>query len=171
MIGSIYYISCPTKRNVTRLEESRDRVLCHVCDATKWTRRNGRRVQVLKERPQQRNSCRITWLQPNKHLLVKLLHWRVQRTLSRSSLNSLQIRTWSANCLEMTCPSPYWQRAYRILFQRGVYPADDFHMVKKYGQTVLVTQDLALENYLEKYVHLPSFPVYIAAVVTSDVQS
>ncbi len=42
--------------------------------------------------------------------------------------------------------------AFRILFQRGVYPADDFHMVKKYGQTVLVTQDLALENYLEKYV-------------------
>lgn len=38
----------------------------------------------------------------------------------------------------------------RILFQRGVYPADDFHMVKKYGQTILVTQDLALENYLEK---------------------
>jgi mitotic spindle assembly checkpoint protein MAD2 len=36
-----------------------------------------------------------------------------------------------------------------ILFQRGVYPADDFHIVKKYGQTVLVTQDLALENYLE----------------------
>lgn len=40
----------------------------------------------------------------------------------------------------------------RILFQRGVYPADDFHMVKKYGQTILVTQDLALENYLEKLV-------------------
>jgi mitotic spindle assembly checkpoint protein MAD2 len=37
-----------------------------------------------------------------------------------------------------------------ILFQRGVYPSDDFHMVKKYGQTVLVTQDLALENYLNK---------------------
>jgi mitotic spindle assembly checkpoint protein MAD2 len=41
-------------------------------------------------------------------------------------------------------------RLRRILFQRGVYPADDFHMVKKYGQTVLITQDLALENYLEK---------------------
>ncbi|KAK7694763.1 hypothetical protein QCA50_001951 [Cerrena zonata] len=40
--------------------------------------------------------------------------------------------------------------ANTILFQRGVYPADDFHMVKKYGQTVLVTQDLSLENYLEK---------------------
>lgn len=40
---------------------------------------------------------------------------------------------------------------YRILFQREVYPSDDFHMVKKYGQTVLVTQDLALENYLERF--------------------
>ncbi|KAJ6519748.1 spindle assembly checkpoint protein [Mycena sanguinolenta] len=37
-----------------------------------------------------------------------------------------------------------------ILFQREVYPGDDFNMVKKYGQVVLVTQDLALENYLEK---------------------
>ncbi|KAJ7293508.1 spindle assembly checkpoint protein [Mycena rebaudengoi] len=37
-----------------------------------------------------------------------------------------------------------------ILFQREVYPSDDFHMVKKYGQVVLVTQDLALENYLER---------------------
>ncbi|KAH9044825.1 mitotic spindle checkpoint protein MAD2 [Lactarius pseudohatsudake] len=43
-----------------------------------------------------------------------------------------------------------------ILFQRGVYPADDFHMVKKYGQTVLITQDLALENYLEKYLLRPT---------------
>jgi mitotic spindle assembly checkpoint protein MAD2 len=40
----------------------------------------------------------------------------------------------------------------RILFQRGVYPSDDFHMVKKYGQTVLVTQDLALEDYLDRCV-------------------
>lgn len=45
----------------------------------------------------------------------------------------------------------------RILFQRGVYPEDDFHMVKKYGQTVLVTQDLALENYLDKYVGIRGF--------------
>ncbi|KII93898.1 hypothetical protein PLICRDRAFT_36118 [Plicaturopsis crispa FD-325 SS-3] len=40
--------------------------------------------------------------------------------------------------------------ANTILFHRDVYPSDDFHLVKKYGQTVLVTQDLALENYLEK---------------------
>ncbi|TDL28526.1 spindle assembly checkpoint protein [Rickenella mellea] len=37
-----------------------------------------------------------------------------------------------------------------ILYQRGVYPADDFHLVKKYGQVVMLTQDLALENYLNK---------------------
>jgi mitotic spindle assembly checkpoint protein MAD2 len=44
--------------------------------------------------------------------------------------------------------------SHRILFQREVYPSDDFQMVKKYGQTVLVTQDLALENYLDRYVAL-----------------
>ncbi|KLO13976.1 spindle assembly checkpoint protein [Schizopora paradoxa] len=37
-----------------------------------------------------------------------------------------------------------------ILYQRGVYPADDFHLVKKYGQTVMLTQDLAVQNYLDK---------------------
>jgi hypothetical protein len=54
---------------------------------------------------------------------------------------------------------------YRILFQRGVYPADDFHMVKKYGQTVLITQDLALENYLDKYRLSP--PLITRIVLTS----
>uniref|UniRef100_D8PP45 HORMA domain-containing protein n=1 Tax=Schizophyllum commune (strain H4-8 / FGSC 9210) TaxID=578458 RepID=D8PP45_SCHCM len=42
-----------------------------------------------------------------------------------------------------------------ILFQREVYPSDDFQMVKKYGQTLLVTQDLALENYLERRLSHP----------------
>ena len=42
--------------------------------------------------------------------------------------------------------------ASSILFQRGVYPSDDFQMVKKYGQTVLITQDAALEAYLDKFV-------------------
>ena len=37
-----------------------------------------------------------------------------------------------------------------ILYQRGVYPADDFHLVKKYGQTVMLTEDAALVNYLDK---------------------
>ncbi len=57
---------------------------------------------------------------------------------------------------------------YSILFQRGVYPADDFHMVKKYGQTVLVTQDLALENYLDKCVY--SFSDYATTELISPHQ-
>ncbi|KAG9125418.1 Mitotic spindle checkpoint component mad2 [Ceratobasidium sp. 392] len=39
--------------------------------------------------------------------------------------------------------------SYTILYQRGVYPQDDFHFVKKYGQTLLVSQDPALERYLD----------------------
>lgn len=51
--------------------------------------------------------------------------------------------------------------AFRILFQRGVYPSDDFQMVKKYGQTVLITQDAALEEYLDKLVFsLPVSPPF-----------
>ncbi|KAG2059891.1 hypothetical protein BDR06DRAFT_1062646 [Suillus hirtellus] len=37
-----------------------------------------------------------------------------------------------------------------ILFRHGVYLSDDLHTIKKYGQTVLVTQDLALESYLDR---------------------
>ena len=43
---------------------------------------------------------------------------------------------------------------FSILYQRGVYPADDFHLVKKYGQVVMLTQDLAVENYLDKCVSI-----------------
>lgn len=45
-----------------------------------------------------------------------------------------------------------------------MYPADDFHMVKKYGQTVLVTQDLALENYLDKCVRVSSIYAAMAQI-------
>ncbi|KAF9535391.1 spindle assembly checkpoint protein [Crepidotus variabilis] len=62
-----------------------------------------------------------------------------------------------------------------ILFQREVYPSDDFHMVKKYGQTVLVTQDLALENYLErilsqmqKWILTGSVNQLVVAIISKD---
>ncbi|KAK8861549.1 hypothetical protein IAR55_002371 [Kwoniella newhampshirensis] len=35
-----------------------------------------------------------------------------------------------------------------ILYQRGVYPSDDFRMVKKYGLPMLVTADDSLKEYL-----------------------
>ncbi|RGB31156.1 HORMA domain-containing protein [Rhizophagus diaphanus] len=37
-----------------------------------------------------------------------------------------------------------------ILFQRAIYPPEDFKMVKKYGLNVLVTIDDSLKSYLKK---------------------
>ncbi|KAH8596525.1 mitotic spindle checkpoint component mad2 [Bisporella sp. PMI_857] len=37
-----------------------------------------------------------------------------------------------------------------ILFQRGVYPAEDFTPVKKYGLTMLVSQDAQVKAYIKK---------------------
>lgn len=59
----------------------------------------------------------------------------------------------------------------RILFQRGVYPSDDFHMVKKYGQTVLVTQDLALENYLDRCLSFHVDFHIIAYLIFKDIEA
>ncbi|WOO81262.1 Mitotic spindle assembly checkpoint protein MAD2A [Vanrija pseudolonga] len=36
-----------------------------------------------------------------------------------------------------------------ILYQRGVYPSDDFRMVKKYGLPMLVTSDDGLKEYIQ----------------------
>jgi len=58
--------------------------------------------------------------------------------------------------------------ASRILFQRGVYPSDDFQMVKKYGQTVLITQDAALEAYLDKYVF--TRPVSCSTFINGEIE-
>ncbi|KAF8168183.1 spindle assembly checkpoint protein [Crassisporium funariophilum] len=65
-----------------------------------------------------------------------------------------------------------------ILFQREVYPSDDFHMVKKYGQTVLVTQDLALENYLDrilkqvqKWLLTGSVTQLVLAIISKDTRT
>ena len=38
--------------------------------------------------------------------------------------------------------------ARSILFQRGVYPPDQFSQVPKYGLTMLVTNDTGLQQYL-----------------------
>lgn len=36
----------------------------------------------------------------------------------------------------------------RILYQRGVYPPEDFKQVKKYGLTLFTSADEALEGYV-----------------------
>src|ERR1700692_4578797 len=85
-----------------------------------------------------------TWQGQSKHPLARQLPSKVLQTLLPNFLNMQSIREWDHH------NSGLADNRTRILFQRGVYPSDDFHMVKKYGQTVLVTQDLALENYLER---------------------
>ncbi|KAJ1667876.1 Mitotic spindle checkpoint component mad2 [Coemansia sp. RSA 1813] len=37
-----------------------------------------------------------------------------------------------------------------ILFQRGIYPVEDFGVKKKYGLDIWVTNDLSVEKYLKK---------------------
>ncbi|KAL1923488.1 uncharacterized protein VTP21DRAFT_8468 [Calcarisporiella thermophila] len=39
-----------------------------------------------------------------------------------------------------------------ILFQRAIYPPEDFKMVKKYGLNMLVTSDDALKSYLKQII-------------------
>lgn len=37
---------------------------------------------------------------------------------------------------------------HRILYQRGIYPPEDFKQVKKYGLTLFTSADEALERYI-----------------------
>jgi len=39
---------------------------------------------------------------------------------------------------------------FSILYQRGIYPPDDFKMVKKYGLTLFTSADEALESYIQQ---------------------
>jgi hypothetical protein len=93
--------------------------------------------------PEQRNKSRS----PPRH--VKPSPSRVRRNSLQNSSSTPPTRmphpTQPQRCITQPLAS-------RILFQRGVYPSDDFQMVKKYGQTVLITQDAALEAYLDKFV-------------------
>ena len=41
---------------------------------------------------------------------------------------------------------------HRILYQRAIYPPEDFKLVKKYGLTLLTTVDDNLERYLKTIV-------------------
>lgn len=39
-----------------------------------------------------------------------------------------------------------------ILYQRGIYPPEDFHIVRKYGLSMLVTADTDVKAYIRKIV-------------------
>lgn len=54
----------------------------------------------------------------------------------------LQLLCWSVRLNVLLLP--------RILYQRNIYPAEDFKMVKKYGLNMLVSTDDSLQSYLRK---------------------
>jgi|SRR5579859_2660881 len=37
-----------------------------------------------------------------------------------------------------------------VLYQRGIYPPEDFKVVKKYGLNVLITTDEEVKNYIKR---------------------
>jgi mitotic spindle assembly checkpoint protein MAD2 len=66
-----------------------------------------------------------------------------------------------------------------LLYQRGIYPPESFARVSKYGMTMLVSTDKAVENYLKSVLEqmsiwlaraeLDRVAVVISSVATSDV--
>jgi len=51
--------------------------------------------------------------------------------------------------LTLSPPPPPTSRSRSILYQRGVYPPEDFKQVKKYGLTLFTSADEALERYIQ----------------------
>lgn len=42
---------------------------------------------------------------------------------------------------------------HSILYQRGIYPAESFKQVQKYGLNMLVTDDDKLNDFFTKFLH------------------
>jgi mitotic spindle assembly checkpoint protein MAD2 len=61
-----------------------------------------------------------------------------------------------------------YPRACSILYQRGIYPQEQFERSKKYGLTLLVTSDPELKKYITNFLKqldgTPSFPELRACV-------
>ena len=50
-----------------------------------------------------------------------------------------------------------------VLYQRGIYPPEDFKVVKKYGLNVLVTTDDEVKSYIKRIMgQLSRKPLYIS---------
>lgn len=64
-----------------------------------------------------------------------------------------------------------------ILYQRGIYPTENFKTVKKYGLQMLVSTDDALQDYLERafeqvrdWLEKGEISRMVAAIVDSETQ-
>src|SRR5271156_5763572 len=58
-----------------------------------------------------------------------------------------------------------------VLYQRGIYPPEDFKVVKKYGLNVLVTTDDEVKNYIKRIMNqlsrtVPFSTLFVEALLT-----
>ncbi|CAG8753245.1 3765_t:CDS:2, partial [Racocetra fulgida] len=57
---------------------------------------------------------------------------------------------------------------YSIFFQRGVYPAEDFKWVKKYGLNVLMTLDDNVKLYLKRLLNQIEIDKLVLAIISCE---
>ncbi|KUJ11991.1 mitotic spindle assembly checkpoint protein MAD2 [Mollisia scopiformis] len=69
----------------------------------------------------------------------------VEREKDKSKVHKLQLKGSSRLVAEF-----FNYSINTILFQRGVYPAEDFTAVKKYGLTMLISSDDQVKAYIKK---------------------
>ncbi|ODV86115.1 hypothetical protein CANARDRAFT_197183 [[Candida] arabinofermentans NRRL YB-2248] len=73
--------------------------------------------------------------------------------MSSSSSSSLPPPTRSKLALKGSCRivSDFFEYSiHSILYQRGIYPPEDFRLVKKYGLNMLISIDEDVKNYIER---------------------
>jgi len=63
-------------------------------------------------------------------------------------LTKIPIRLWNQQVRQFSGDHQTQIPSFSILYQRGIYPPEDFTRVEKYGLGILVTKDEGLKNYL-----------------------
>jgi len=72
--------------------------------------------------------------------------------VSQPYANSASRKTYDSTGSAKTVAEFFEYSVNTILFQRGVYPAEDFSPVKKYGLNMLVSSDDQVKSYIKKII-------------------
>lgn len=75
---------------------------------------------------------------------------RLHSKVRHSSVGATSRKTYYGAGSAKTVAEFFEYSINTILFQRGVYPAEDFTPVKKYGLNMLVSSDDQVKSYLKK---------------------
>ncbi|RGP67510.1 mitotic spindle assembly checkpoint mad2 [Fusarium longipes] len=68
----------------------------------------------------------------------------------KSKVHKLSLKGSARLVAEFSSSAQFQYSIHSILFQRGVYPAEDFTVVKKYGLNMLVSADDQVKAYIKK---------------------